>query len=101
MSNSNVNSNANDLVKGSTRHFYAVKEDNRGQKPYVFEKIADRNAWLEKYPENAKPATATEVYKMLRKQRNAILAANRTNRVYVVDSVEAIDPNKGHRLILS
>lgn len=98
---SNSNSSANEIVKSSTRHFYAVKEDNRGSKPYVFEKIADRNAWLEKYPEAAKPASATEVYKLLRKQRNAILAANRTNRVYVVDSIEEIDTNKGHRLILS
>lgn len=108
MSNStNVRTNSNsktqrnvELERSSTRHFYAVKEDAKGETPYVFERIADRNAWMERY-ETAKPASATEVYKLLRKQRNGILAANRKNRVYVVDSVEAIDPNKGHRLILS
>lgn len=103
MSNSNTKTNNSatiELTRSATRHFYAVKDDAKGGTPYVFERIADRNAWMHRY-ETAKPASATEVYKLLRKQRNGILAANRTNRVYVVDSVEAIDVNKGHRLILS
>lgn len=92
----------NELNKSATRHFYAIKQDdNKGAVPYVFEKIAQRNTWLEKYGEVAKPVSATEAYRILQKSRRAILAANRTNRVYVVDSVDAIDTAKGHRLILS
>lgn len=92
---------SNELNKSATRHFYAIKQDNKGATPYVFEKIAQRNTWLEKYSEVAKPVSATEAYRILQKSRNAILAANRTNRVYVVDSFDAIDTTKGHRLILS
>lgn len=103
MSNSNVRTNKakpQELERSSTRHFYAIKDNGRGETPYVFERIVDRNAWMEKN-EHAKPATAVDVYKLLRKQRNGILAANRTNRVYVVDSLDSIDQSKGHRLILS
>ena len=84
----------------NTRHFYALKNEPKGEVPYVFEKVADRNKWLEKYTE-AKPASATEVYKILRKSRTGILASNRNNRVYIVDSIDDINIDKGQKLILS
>ena len=41
--------------------FYAVKEGAKGETPYVFERIADRNAWMERY-ETAKPSCITSIY---------------------------------------
>lgn len=99
MSNSNVTLNK-DLQPSTTRHFYASRPKKDNEIPYVFETVADRNTWLDKH-DGAKTIKATDAYKLLRKSRNAIVAANRTNRVYVVDDINEIDTSKGHRLILS
>lgn len=91
-------STTSNIERDSSRHFYAVKENNRGQViPYGFSKIASRNEWLSKN-DNAKPVSAFEVYQMLNKQSNEVLAVNRLNRVFKTTAKD-VDVEKGHKLI--
>lgn len=87
--------------KTTGRNFYAVKVDRKGNEvPYVFEKLAERNGWIERHvARNARPTSATSVYKMLKRRSKDIIVANRNHRLVVVDSIEAINPDKGQRIV--
>lgn len=97
----NVNVNGNEIVKSSGRNFYAVKIQNGKEVAYAFETVANRKRWLDKQEAGtAKEMTAPDVYNLLQKGRNDHLCANRFNRVYVVDSIDAVNVEKGQRLVM-
>ena len=97
--NANTANHSPELTKSATRNFYAVKANKNGEViPYAFDKIADRNGWIERH--DARPTSALEVYKMLNKKSNDIVIANRNHRLKVVSATDAnIDPEKGHRIV--
>lgn len=91
--------NVAEIEKTTGRNFYATKPDRKGKDvPYAFERIAERNEWMEKN-DDAKPVTALEVYQMLNKSTNDALIANRNHRVLKVKADDEIEVKKGQRLI--
>lgn len=90
---------AANVEKSSGRNFYAMKESNSGKTvPYGFETVVARRTWLEKHTD-ARPAGAMEVYRLLQKNSDEAIIANRTNRLFTVKLGSEIDISKGQRVI--
>ena len=87
--------------KVSGRNFYAVKDVNGKEQAFAFTTVANRKRWIERQTDgNPREITAPDVYRMLQKGRDDYLCANRFNRVYVIDSVDKVNEDKGQRLVM-
>lgn len=99
--NTSGNVNLSNVTKTSGRNFYAVKNQNGKEVAFAFETVATRKRWLQKQdPAVAREISAPDVYRLLQKGRDDYLCANRFNRVYVIDSTEKVQPDKGQRLVM-
>lgn len=89
------------VTKTSGRNFYAVKTSDNKEVAYAFETVAQRKRWMQKQEEGTvKEITAPDVYRLLQKGRNDFLCANRFNRVYVIESKDKVQIEKGQRLVM-
>ena len=87
--------------KTSGRNFYAVKTVNGKEQAFAFETVANRKRWLDRQVDSdAREISAPDVYRMLQKGRDDYLCANRFNRVYVIDSADKVNTEKGQRLVM-
>lgn len=87
--------------KSASRNFYAMLTDSKGKEiPYGFEKAEDRRRWLERRGENAKAASALEVYKMLHKHSSEYIVANRNNRLSKIKAGDELNVDKGQRIVI-
>lgn len=89
------------VEKVSGRNFYAVKMLNGKEQAFAFTTVASRKRWIERQNEgDPREISAPDVYRMLQKGRDDFLCANRFNRVYVIDSAEKVNQDKGQRLVM-
>lgn len=82
------------------RHFYAVNVKGGKEIPYGFTRLRDRERFVNSR-DNAHSISARDVYTMLDKHRGEVIAATKTNRLFVAPSVERVKEDRGERVVLA